>query len=193
MTGTGIPARDDITGLLGLIEIDTPDGPARFMVGVDGVFRDIEGRAWAGSQLLSANEIEWSRGGEAPEGSLSLSYFQDPAAPDLIAQIRDLGADYVDGRTLRYYVQPIGSMADFYAPRLPPVLIATRRAGAVTFELQGDIVRRLSLTVEGPLAARRAARSRFYTVDDHARLIGTANPSLEFMPLEPREEEALFG
>lgn len=193
MTGTGIPARDDITGLLGLIEIDTPDGPARFMVGVDGVFRDIEGRAWAGSQLLSANEIEWSRGGEAPEGSLSLSYFQDPAAPDLIAQIRDLGADYVDGRTLRYYVQPIGSMADFYAPRLAPVLIATRRAGAVTFELQGDIVRRLSLTVEGPLAGRRAARSRFYTVDDHTRLIGTANPSLEFMPLEPREEEALFG
>lgn len=186
--------RSEIIGFLGLVEIDTPDGPFRFMCGgVDGVFRDTEGREWIGSTLLQGNELEWSRGGEAPEGTISLSYFQDPDADDLIANVRALGAEYLHGRKLRYYVQPLRSIADFYAPGLPMLLIATRSAGTITFDLQGDVARRISLSVEGPLAGRRTARSRFYTVEDHSRLVGADNPSLEFMPLESRVEEALFG
>lgn len=191
--GEGFNPRDEILGLIGLIEVETPEGPARFMAGIDGVFRDSEGREWIGSQLLQASEVEWSRSGEAPEGVITLSFFQDPDAPDLVGQVRELGAAYLAGRKVRYFVQPIRSMSDFYAPGLPMILIATRIAGSVTYEMNGDIARRMTLSVEGPMAARRAARSRFYTVEDHSRLVGAANPSLQFMPLEPREEEALFG
>ena len=191
--GEGFNPRDDILGLIGLIEVETPDGPARYMAGINGVFRDSQGREWLGSQHLQASEVEWSRGGEAPEGAMTMSFFQDPAAPDLIAQVRALGADYLEGRKVRYFVQPIRSMSEFYAPTLPMILIATRIAGSVSYEMQGDIARRMTLAVEGPMAGRRAARSRFYTVEDHSRLAGSANPSLQFMPLEPREEEALFG
>lgn len=191
--GEGFNPRDDILGLIGLIEVETPDGPMRYMAGIDGVFRDSQGREWVGSQLLQASEVEWSRSGEAPEGVIALSFFQDPDAPDLIAQVRALGADYLEGRKVRYFVQPIRSMSEFYAPVLPMILIATRTAGSVSYEMQGDIARRMTLSVEGPMAGRRAARSRFYTVEDHSRLVGSANPSLQFMPLEPREEEALFG
>lgn len=191
--GDGFDTRDQIMGFLGLIEIDTPGGPARYMVGADGIFRDIEGRKWVGSQLLQGNELEWSRNGEAPEGEISMSFFQDPDASDLIAQVRALGADYVEGRKVRYFVQPIQSMADFYAPRLPMVLFATRTAGSIKYTMNGDVARRLSLSIEGPFAGRRAARSRFYTVEDHSRLAGSPNPSLQYMPLEGREDEALFG
>lgn len=191
--GDSFDLRSRILGFLGLIEVDTPDGTYRFMAGVNGVFRDIEGREWVGSQLLQGNELEWSRNGEAPEGMIGLSYFQDPDAPDLITEVRALGADYLAGRQFRFYVQPLRSMEDFYAPALPMLLIATRRAGSITYDLQGDIVRRITISIEGPMSARRAARVRFYTVEDHARLVGADNPSLEFMPYEPREEEALFG
>jgi len=191
--GEGFDPREDILGLIGLIEIETPDGTARFMAGIDGVFRDAQGREWIGSQLLQAGELEWSRGGEAPEGMILLSFFQDPDAPDLIGKVRALGAEYLAGRKVRYYVQPIRSMTDFYAPVLPIILLATRTAGSVTYEMNGDIARRMSLSVEGPMAGRRAARSRLYTVEDHSRLVGAPNPSLQYMPLEPREEEALFG
>lgn len=189
----GFNPRDDIYGVIGLIEVETPDGPARFMAGTTGVFRDAKGREWVGSQLLEANELEWSRGGEAPEGTISMSFFQDPQAPDLIAQMRELGAGYLEGRKIRYFVQPLRNIEEFYAPKLPIILIATRIAGSISYEMQGDIARRMTLSVEGPLAGRRATRSRFYSVEDHSRLVGSANPSLQFMPLESREEEALFG
>ncbi|WP_322895173.1 MULTISPECIES: hypothetical protein [unclassified Yoonia] len=191
--GAGFDPRDQILGFLGLIEIDTPDGPARYMVAAEGIFRDIDGRAWVGSQLLQGTELEWSRGGDAPEGELSMSYFQDPDAADLISKVRALGAGYLEGRKVRYYVQPIRTMSDFYAPGLPMILYATRTAGVVKYTFNGDISRRISLSVESIFAGRRAARSRFYTVEDHSRLVGSPNPSLQFMPLESREEEALFG
>lgn len=185
--------RAEVIGLLDLVEMDTPDGPARFMPGVDARFVDIAGREWIGSQLISGSAIEWAREGQAPEGELTLSYFQDPDAPDLIQQLRTLGSDYVRGQAVRFYVQPLGSVAEFSAPVYPPVLVATRVARTLTYEIDGDVSRRLTLSIESQLAARRGARGLYYTTEDHSRLVGAANPSLQFMPSESRVEEQLFG
>ena len=74
-----------------LCEIDTPDGPVRFIIGADGAFTDVNGNTWVGSVLGNVSSLGSAIGGEAPEGSLTLSFFQDPRAPDLVAQVKALG------------------------------------------------------------------------------------------------------
>jgi hypothetical protein len=179
----GIDPRDPVRGALELVEIDAVSGPARFIVGTDGRFRDTLGRDWWGSQLITADPVELSRGGKAPGASLVLSWFQDPSASDLIEDLKASGDAEIEGRAVRFYLQHIETMGEFYAPVHAPILRATRIATSLRFEIQGDLARRIVLTVEGPFARRRAVRSLFLTVADHNRLIGdTDNPSLEFMP-----------
>lgn len=189
----GYDPRAEIAKALELVEIDAPSGPARFLLGGDGRFEDAAGREWWGAQLVASEGLEWSRDGTAPAGALTLSYFQDPEAPDLIEQLRESGDDVLRGRKVEFFVQPLGRVEDFYAPRHMPVLVATRTAGSLSFTAEGDIVRQLQLSIEGANAARRAARGLFYTVADHEALIGAANPSLTYMPNDSRQEETLFG
>jgi len=190
----GYDPRAEVQGFLDLVSIDAPSGMARFMLGVDGRFTDRSGNDWWGSQLISAQPLEWSRGATAPAGELVLSYFQDPAAGDLIDELRESGDSVLRGRAVVFWRQPIGSMAEFYAPRFDPVRLATRVCGGLRFEIEGDVTRRIVLTVEGPLAQRRAVRPRLYTVPDHNALIGdTDNPSLGLMPRDTLHEEKLFG
>ena len=190
----GFDPRAEIVGLLTLVQIDAVSGTYGFMPGQEGRFTDANGFTWYGSQLIGAGDVDWSRDGTAPQGQLTLSYFQDPSAPDLIQQLRDSGDAETRGRPVRFYIQPLTDMAQFFAPTFAPLLIATKVAGPLTFEIEGDVIRRITLALEGPSALRRASRGLNYNVEDHNRLIGTTgNPSLEFAPSDARQEEKLFG
>lgn len=196
MFPAGYDLRSEIIGALDLVEIDAVSGLARFMIGQDGRFTDTSGRVWYGAQVIGCTGYDWSRGDAAEDGALTLSYFQDPAAVSLIDQLRESGDLDVAGRAVRFYVQPIRSVADFYAPTLPPVLTATRAARSVTYAAEGDTMRRLTLSYEGVMQHRRRMRGFYWTVRDHNRLLGSPdpeNPSLEYVPVDARPEEPLFG
>lgn len=189
----GFSPSEDVLGALDLCEIDTPDGPARFIVGTDGMFTDINGNRWYGTQLASVGSLGSAIGGQAPEGSITLSFFQDPDAADLISQIKDLGLDYISGRMITFYVQPINSQAEFYAPVVAPQQWLQRVMRTLVFTANGAQDRSISVTFEAWSEYRRAARRIVLNTEGHAKLIGEANPSLEFMPTSDFEEEKLFG
>ena len=105
----------DVIGVLHLASIETDDETVRFVVGTDGRFVDINGFSWYGSSLFSVGELEVAINGIAPSGEASLSYFQDPAMPELIDDIKLQGADAVDGRPIRFYVQPLLAAEDLQA------------------------------------------------------------------------------
>lgn len=192
----GFDPRAEVAGLIDLVEIDAVSGIARFIIGHDGVFRDALGREWYGSQVIGCTGYDWSRGSSADEGALTMSYFQDPAAGSLIEDLRASGDAEIAGRAVRFYLQPILSMPDFHAPRVPPVLIASKWARAIGFAAEGDTVRQLTLHFEGAMQNRRRRRGFFYTVSDHNRVLGSPeppNPSLEFVPIDGRTDEPLFG
>lgn len=190
---SGYDPRAEVIGYIRLVSIDAPSGLARFMVGQDGIFTDANGNQWFGSQLLQPSALTLSRDGKAPEASLSLSYFQDPDAPDLIDQIKESGDDAVRGSIVRFYMQPIGSVEEFTVPVFQPVLRGTRTAAGLRYEAHGDTVRKITLTIEGPLRARVSRRGYVYTVADHAALTGSENPSLRYMPQRDRQTEKLYG
>lgn len=185
--------RAEVIGVLDLVSIDTPDGVFRFLLGVDGKFTDVDDNVWVGSQLISSSELRASIQGEAPGGSLTLSFVQDPEDGDLIGEIRDLGTDYIRDREIIFWDQPLLSMAEFAAPTLPPERFLTRRATHLQFDLSGALERRITLHFEGPFTGRNRAPGLQYTVADHARLIGAANSSLRFMPTDMYQEQKLFG
>ncbi len=184
--------RDDVLGILDLCLVDTPDGPARFMLGSDGVFVDSDGNRWVGSQLLSVSSLEAALDGAAPEGTATLSFFQDPEADDLIAEIREQGADYIDGRSITFLVQPIRSQAEMMAPTTPPKQWMQRTMRELTFSANGAQDRSITVGFEAWSENRRAARRIVLNTEGHARLTGSANPSLEFMPTVDFLEEGLF-
>lgn len=188
----GFGARDAIVAAFDLVQIATPDGPVRLMLGADGVFTDVDGNAWTGSSLIAASQLEAAIDGRAPSGELTLSYFQDPAAPDLVAQIRSLGADYVRGRALTFYVQPFRTLAEMQAPVFSPVPWLVRTMRTVKFSASGAQDRSISVTFEAQFEDRRSARRIAYNTRGHAALIGAANPSLEFIPTDNFEEEKLW-
>lgn len=190
---SGFDPRAEILGYLRLASIDAPSGLARFMIGQDGVFTDTEGTTWIGSQLIAPGDLTLPRDATAPEGAVTLSYFQDPDAPDLIDQIKDSGDDAIRGSPVRFYLQPIGSHEEFSRPIYPPILRATRRATHLRFTAQGDTVRSITLAMEGPFQARASRRGWVYSVADHAALVGAPNPSLRFMPQINQRDEKLYG
>lgn len=183
----------DIIAMLDLVNINTPDGDFGFILGTDGIFTDVTGKVWYGSQLLQSPNLELVIGGAAPSGSLSLSFFQDPLAPSLVADIKALGLDYIKGRAITFYVQPIRSMAEFSAPTTAPLQWMQRTIRALTFSLSGAQDRTISVSFEAFTENRRGARRILLNTEGHAEIIGTANPSLEFMPTTDFKEEKLFG
>src|SRR5690554_3463678 len=98
--------RDEVIAVLDLVEIDTMDGTYRFIIGTDGVFRDSNGAEWWGSALASVSGLESGINGVAPEGQIVMSFFQDPTMPDLIAEMKDQGVDYIAGQEIRFFLQP---------------------------------------------------------------------------------------
>lgn len=189
----GIDWRDEIAAKLDLVRIDTPDGPFRFLIGTDGIFTDTNGNDWHGSQLITAGDQTAAINGLAPAGELQLTYISDPELPDLAGQIRDLGLDYVRDRDITFFVQPFADIAEFYAPRFAPIQVMRRRMKGLTIRAEGELIRTVSLSFESAWEARRAVRRRIYNTADHAKLVGHANPSLEFIPTSNFQEEKLFG
>lgn len=165
----------------------------RFIVGTDGRFTDVRGREWFGSQLISSGDLEVSLQGIAPSGSLTLSFIQDPDAPELIEQVRELGAEYVDGWPIRFYIQPLLSMDEFHAPTLDPILYLTRTMRKITYTLSGAQNRSMSLSFESVFEARNGARRRVYNTTDHSQMVGSANPSLMYIPTDNRRDEKIWG
>jgi len=188
----GFDPRADIVIKLDLVLIDTPDGQFGYMVGVDGRFIDTTGRVWWGSQLITAGDLEFSINGTAPTGSLTMSFLQDPDAPNLIAQVRELGSDYVKGREIIFFEQYLTAHEEFYAPTRPPTEILRRRMRQVLVSADGPQKRQISVTFEGPFENRRTARRLVYNTEDHSTLVGAANPSLGFIPRDGKLKEKLF-
>lgn len=182
-----------LKGGLDLCAIETPDGPARFIIGTDGVFVDVNGDQWFGTQLASVSSLGSALDGQAPEGSVTLSFFQDPDADDLIAQVKALGFAYIAGRKITFYVQPCASIEEFYAPKVAPVQWMQRTMRSLTFGVSGAQDRSITLGFEAWTENRRAARRIVLNTEGHAKLIGHENPSLKHMPTTDFEEEKLFG
>jgi hypothetical protein len=181
-----------VVGQLDLVEIDTPDGVFRFLLGVDGVFVDINGNQWIGSQILGVGEMDLSINGSAPELQLTLSFFQDPDAPDLMREVSAPGVDYIEGREVRLFVQDLFSTNDLYAPIVAPELFATRIARRIGFSMGGPRDRTITLHCESVSEDRRSARRLQLDRRGHEALIGAENPSLEFMPTTDWEEEKIW-
>jgi hypothetical protein len=192
----GFDARADVVGLLQLVKINTPDGDFRFMLGVDGRFVDMNGDDWWGSVLADSPDIQMSINGVAPTGQITLAWFADPTQlgveATLIDEIKALGAGYVYGRPMTFYVQPLTDTAQFWAPVLPPIPFATVEMRSIAFGMSGAAERSISLSWEGAFANRNAARGYYYTTSDHARLTGASNPSLTYAPMDGRQVERLF-
>lgn len=192
----GFDPRDEVVGCLTLANVNTPDGDFGFMIGIDGKFVDIDGKEWWGTTLIDMPEIEMPLNGTAPAGQATLAWFDDPTQRDpefsLIAEIKALGADYIRGRALTFYVQPLTAQAQFWAPVIAPIPFAQVRMQSVGFGLEGPTGRSITLVWEGAFAGRNTARNWFYTTQDHARLVGGANPSLTYVPMDGRQPEKLF-
>ncbi|AXQ93209.1 hypothetical protein LV780_04910 [Cereibacter azotoformans] len=189
----GFDPRADVVGALDLVQIDTPDGVFGFLCGVDGTFTATDGVTYVGSSLVSCSEIESAIQGTAPAGEIGLTFFQDPDAPDLVQEVRELGIDYVRGRVITLLFQPLRSFEEFHAPALPPIPWARRTMTRLTFSASGSLERRITVGFETPFAGRNTAPNLFYTTEDHARLTGAPNPSLQFMPRDNYQEQKLFG
>lgn len=185
--------RDAAVAYLRLVSIDTTDGEFRFILGADGRFVDVNGQEWVGSVLIGGSENADAINGVAPEGALTMSFFQDPNVPDLVAQVRDLGLAYVEGREIKFFLQPILTHAEFSAPTIAPVLRRTRRAVSVTTRSEGVQGRALVLNYEAATIDRRGRRAVMLNSEGHAKLIGAANPSLSLMPTTLEQDERLFG
>lgn len=185
--------RAPVVAKLDLININTADGDFGFIAGLDGRFTDVNGKKWLGSSLITASAQESALNGKAPAGEVSMSFYQDPSMPDLVGQIRDLGVDYIRNRPITFFVQTFADTADFYAPETPPIQIYRRKMKTISFSIEGDQMRRLTLSFESSWEDRRSAKRRIYNTLDHSDFVGAPNPSLEFIPTNNFQEEKLFG
>lgn len=190
---SGVTVGEDYFAGLYLVDIDTPDGSYGLIVGADGKFTDLNAKVWYGSTLFSAGDIEEARGGVAPSGSLSMTFFQDPDTPSLIEEIRAQGEDYIKGRECRFYTQVFADPDDLYAPKVAPILRNTRIMRGITFSATGAQDRSITVDFESVNEARNQRRGLVYNTTDHARLIGSANPSLSFIPQDNFRQQKMFG
>lgn len=191
----GIPGwdpRDDGIGLLNLVEIDTAEDTLRFGVGFDARFVDVNGMEWLGATILRVSSMPSALSGVAPEGDLSLSFFQDPDEPDFITSIMEDGPALVAGRPIRFYLQPLRTPEEMFAPTIAPVLVYTRIMRTLTAAASGAQGRTLKLTFEAWSEKRRQARRIRFDRAGHELLLGESNPSLEYRPTDMREDEKLF-
>jgi hypothetical protein len=184
---------DEVIGKFDLVNINTPDGDFGFMIGNDGIFTDVNDKKWYGSQLISVGKMEYAINGKAPSGEITLSFFQDPDAPDVVQKVKELGVDYVAGRLITFFYQPFSSIEEMYAPVAAPYPVATRVMRTLRFTSAGAQNRAISLSFESAWEYRRRMRRRVYNTVDHELLIGEPDPSLEYIPTELFEEQKLFG
>ena len=188
----GFDPRADVVRLFDLVELDTPGGVVRFWIGGEGTFRDVTGAEWYGSQILEVSALESAINGIAPAGSISVAFYQDPDAPEVIAELQDLGLDYLAGREIRFFVQAFATLAEIYAPKSTPRRVATRIMRTMTIAAKGPLEREISIGFEAWSESRRNARRVVLNTGGHAELIGEANPSLEFIPTTDFQEEKLW-
>ena len=189
----GFDPRDDVVGVLDLVNINTPDGDFGFMMGTDGKYVDANGKEWIGSTVLSVSRLQSAIDGVAPAGSVGVSFFQDPDDADLIAEIKALGVDYLNGRDITFSWQPIRSTEEMYAPKVAPQQWLQRTMRTLSFKANGALDRSISIGFEAWSEDRKAARRLVLNTEGHATITGSSNPSLEFMPTDNFEEEKLFG
>ena len=57
----GFDPRAEVAGYIELATVAAPSGLARFMIGQDGVFTDIDGNRWFGSQLIEVSDLTLPR------------------------------------------------------------------------------------------------------------------------------------
>jgi len=182
-----------VVGSLRLIEIDSTVGFLRLVEGNDGAFTDVNGVVWHGLKLISTGDVATSVGGSAPAIELSLSYENNLALDEIVGAVRSLGVAAIRGRTCKLYFQYIGKYEDRFAPVDEPQLFTTREMLNLTYDFQGAQQRRLTLLTDGPFALRSRPVNGLYTDADQRRRTGTDDPSLEFMPNNSNDEQALFG
>ncbi|MGB1215863.1 MAG: hypothetical protein ACPG4X_21015 [Pikeienuella sp.] len=185
--------RDLVLGGLDLCEIDTPAGAQRFMIGTDGLFIDVNGNGWFGSELIGVTNLASAIGGNAPSGSVTLTFIQDPDEVDLISEVRALGMDYINGRSIKFFFQPIKSQAEFYAPTIAPIQFMERKMRTLTFAASGAQDRSITLGFEAWSEDRKSARRTILNTEGHSRMLDEYNPSLEFMPTHGVVLQKLFG
>ncbi|MDH2326010.1 hypothetical protein QCN27_03925 [Cereibacter sp. SYSU M97828] len=188
-----IDARAEVLAVLHLVEVTTTEGPFRFMLGQDGIFTDVNGQEWAGSTILSGSDDEFMIGDIAPRGSLTMTWLQDPSMPDVVAELKAKGFAYIYGLSLRFFVQPIASAEEVYAPVAQPVHYLTRQQVGLSFAAEGPSQRSITLDYESVGQGRNHQRRMALNTTDHSRLIGRQNPSLQFMPQEYQNQEPLIG
>tara|TARA_R110002049_G_scaffold175735_5_gene343037 strand:- start:3333 stop:3920 length:588 start_codon:yes stop_codon:yes gene_type:complete len=188
----GLNPRDDLTGQFDLVNINTPDGDFGFVIGIDGIFTDVNGKVWHGSSVIAATDMASIIGGEAPSGTITLSYFQDPSLPDLQAQILALGNGYLDGRSIQFYWQPFTTASDMYAPTIAPILEHTRTMRGVTLDKSGPQGRSITVPFEAWTEGRNMTRRVPFSVAGHEFLLGATNPSLTYRPTDNEPDEKLF-
>lgn len=186
--------RDPIIAKLQLVEFDATDGVHRFIVGVNHVMYTTGGAIlWRGSAALKVSSMQESIQGIAPSGSITMSFFQDPHGGSLIQTLKNHGENYILNRDVRFYWLPIRNDGEWASTNLAPILFATRKVRTVTFS--GDGARKRSITVafESVSDNRQVSSAVKLNATGHARLTGSANPSLEFMPTNNEPTESLFG
>lgn len=189
----GFNPRADVVYSFPLVDVETDDGSFGFIPGRDGIFTDVNGKKWYGSALIDLPDLGLSINGTAPTGQISMSFFQDPDAPDLIGQIRELGLEVIEGRPLTIYIQPMNGPEEMYAPVFPPVAVMTRTMRSLSNTADGEVQRSITVTFESPFEDRKTARRRILNTQGHAEILGAPNPSLEFMPTNDFQEQKLFG
>jgi hypothetical protein len=186
-------ANSEVVGRLILAEVCVPDGPFRFIIGSDALFRDVDGNEWVGSVAVQFSGLDLAPNGRASEGSVTLAFQQDPDEPDLLRQIKDLGPSYVNGHNIRFYRQAIETHGEFYKAKRAPELWTSRIMRTINYHYGEDRDRQISLTFEGPFERRRTSRGLIMSTTAHARLIGEANDSLKYAPTNTHDEEKLWG
>jgi hypothetical protein len=186
----GFDPRQDVVGALQLANVNTVDGDFGFIVGSDGKFVDINGKTWIGSRLISQPDMAIGINGLSVGGALEMAFFDEGAS--LIEDIKVLGADYVDGRFLTFYVQPLLSHNDLFDPQLAPIMRGRFVMRSITITTEGAMMYRMALGFENVNEGRNGAPMFQHTESDHSALIGSANPSLRFAPSGDRRPEPLF-
>jgi len=189
---SGYDLTHDVIGELLLVDIDTSEGAFGFLLGTDGKFTDVNGKVWWGSTVLKASRQQHALNGVAPGGSITVSYFQDPSQSSLAGQLKALGPDYVAGREIRFYSQPLLSIAELYTPTLPPQLEMTRISRRLIFRETGARNREIELFFESWAEVRRMAKRRPLDQRGHEALLGEDNPSLSFKPPADLPDEEIW-
>ena len=189
----GFDPRDPVSAVLHLCNLSLPDGEFGFLLGSDGTFTDVNGKAWVGSSLIGVDTVGFGLDGVSQATTATLSFFEDPVQPSgVVEDLRALGAEYVKGRVASFFLQPLASIEQMYAPVWAPVPVGSRVMDYLTFNAPNAMTRSITLHMENAFKVRGGGRRLFYNTEGHEAVLGESNPSLEYVPTEARQEQ-VFG